>query len=587
MYYPENVVEQIREQSDIVSVISDYTHLTKKGNSHFGLCPFHNEKTPSFSVSDDKQMYYCFGCGAGGNVFTFLMQKENMNFVEALQHLADKLHIELIPAEMTPEQEKSKIRKEALLEIHKLAARFFYFALGSGDHPDALNYLQERGLDQKVVKHFGMGYAPAEYNVLYKYLKGQGYEDDLLIESGLILKSKEKGVLYDRFSDRVMFPIFNLNKKVIAFGGRIIKNGEPKYLNSPESPLFDKSRTLYGLHLARASAHPYYILVEGYMDVIAMHRAGFTQTVASLGTAFTPGHAKLLKRYTNQVVILYDSDQAGINASMRAIPILRAEGIHTKVLHLREGKDPDEFLKQHGADELHALLESAQSDTWFKIRRLETQFNIKVPEQKILFLQETARIIGELESSIEQNVYMREIATTYQIDFLALEAEVKKYYNSKLSVKTNQPKHQYTTVTKKTSSSFQSNFLSVVYHYPYVFPYIESYIDYNMFDEGLLQDLAKNIFDSIRQGTALNMGHFNTSYPEVADQRIVSEVLMYKDARYEDEELLKKMLTETIKRLNATYLEQKLKTSTDIQEVSNLLSKKKVVDALYIEFING
>ncbi|MGL4736892.1 MAG: DNA primase [Cellulosilyticaceae bacterium] len=587
MYYPENVVEQIREQSDIVSVISDYTHLTKKGNSHFGLCPFHNEKTPSFSVSDDKQMYYCFGCGAGGNVFTFLMQKENMNFVEALQHLADKLHIELTPAEMSPEQERSKARKEKLLEIHKLAARFFYFALGSGEHTEAVTYLQERGLDQQVVKHFGMGYAPAEYNVLYKYLRGQGYEDDLLLESGLILKSKEKGVLYDRFSDRIMFPIFNLNKKVIAFGGRIIKNGEPKYLNSPESPLFDKSRTLYGLHLARASAHPYYILVEGYMDVIAMHRAGFTQTVASLGTAFTVGHAKLLKRYTNQVVILYDSDDAGVKASMRAIPILRAEGIHTKVLHLKAGKDPDEFLKQHGADELQGLLENAQSDTWFKIRRLETEFNIKIPEQKILFLQETARIIGELESSIEQNVYMREIATTYQVDFLALEAEVKKYYNSKLSVKTNQPTHQYTTVTKKTTSSFQSNFLSVVYHYPYVFPYIESYIDYTMFDEGLLQDLAKNIFDSIRQGTELSIGHFNTAYPEVADQRIVSEVLMYKDSRYEDEELLKKMLTETIKRLNATYLEQKLKTSTDIQEVSNLLSKKKVVDALYIEFING
>ncbi|MGL4343769.1 MAG: DNA primase, partial [Cellulosilyticaceae bacterium] len=484
MYYPENVVEQIREQSDIVSIISDYTHLTQKGNSHFGLCPFHNEKTPSFSVSQDKQMYYCFGCGAGGNVFTFLMQKENMNFVEALQYLGEKLHIELVPTELTPEQAATNQRREILLEIHKLTARFYYYALGNGAHTEAIAYLQDRGLDQKIIKYFGMGYAPAEYNILYKYLKEQGYSDDLLLASGLVLKSKDKGVLYDRFSDRIMFPIFNLNKKVIAFGGRIIKNGEPKYLNSPESLLFDKSRTLYGLHLARAQSHPYYILVEGYMDVIAMHRAGFTQTVASLGTAFTQGHAKLLKRYTNQVIIMYDSDQAGINASMRAIPILRAEGIQTKVLHLKEGKDPDEFLKAHGAEELKVLIEGAQSDTWFKIRRLESQFNIKIPEQKILFLQETAQIIGELQSSIEQNVYMREIATIYQIDFLALEAEVKKYYNKKLSLKPNQPKHQYTTVTKKTSSSIQSNFLSVVYHYPYVFPYIEAYIDYTMFEEG-------------------------------------------------------------------------------------------------------
>lgn len=587
MYYPENIVEQIREQSDIVSVISDYTHLTKKGNSYFGLCPFHNEKTPSFSVSDDKQMYYCFGCGAGGNVFTFLMQKENMNFVEALQHLADKLHIELTPTEMSPEQVAAKEKKESLLEIQRIAARYYYYALTSGEAPEATEYLVQRGLDQKIIKYFGMGYAPAEYNILYKYLKGLGYSDDLLLESGLILKSKTKGVLYDRFSDRIMFPIFNLNKKVIAFGGRIIKNGEPKYLNSPESLLFDKSRTLYGLHLARAHAHPYYILVEGYMDVIAMHRAGFTQTVASLGTAFTPGHAKLLKRYTNQVVIMYDSDQAGINAALRAIPILKSEGIQTKVLHLQGGKDPDEFLKEHGVDELRILVEGAQSDTWFKIKRLEGQFDIKVPEQKILFLQETAKLIGELQSSIEQNVYMKEIVKNYQIDFLALETEVKKYYNKKLSLKTNQPQHQYTTVPKKTGSSIQTNFLSVVYHYPYVFPYIETYINDQMFDSGLLQDLAKNIFDSIRNQTEINIAYFNATYPEVSDQRIISEVLMYKDARYEDEELLKKMLTETIKRLNATYLEQQLKVVTQIEEVKNLLSKKKVLDALYIEFING
>ncbi|MGL5677450.1 MAG: DNA primase [Cellulosilyticaceae bacterium] len=586
MYYPEHVIEQVREQSDIVGIISEYTALTQKGHSYFGLCPFHNEKTPSFSVSDDKQMYYCFGCGAGGNVITFLMQKENMSFPEALVYLAERAHIELEGREVSGEKTAEQHKKEVFLEMYKKAAKYYYYALMHSNYQHSLDYFVDRGMSMETIKKFGLGYAPPIYNGLYKQLHEEGYSEDLLVESGLCLKSEKKGVLYDRFSDRVMFPIFNMNKKVVAFGGRILGEGTPKYLNSAESLLFDKSRTLYGLHLARANKHPYYILVEGYMDVIAMHQAGFTQTVASLGTAFTSGHARLLKRYTNQVVILYDSDMAGKNATLRAIPILKAEKINVKVLQLQDGKDPDEFLKKHGKEKMTQLLEASLSDTWFKINDLEGQYAIDMPEQKIQFLKEVANIIASLESSIEQSIYTKEVASQYGIEQLALEAEIKKQYNMKLTVATSKPK-----VTREVSKLGVTNtqlvFLSSIYHYAFVYPYIKEYIDYTLFDEGLMRELAKHVLDALEAGKPVDIQYFNSRYADIKEQQQISTVFMNKDTRYEDADALRKMLTETIKSLNMKQIEYQLKNIGDVREVQKLLEKKKVLDKLYIEFING
>ena len=303
MRYPEHVIEEIREKSDIVSIISEYTTLTKKGHSHTGLCPFHNEKTPSFSVSEDKQLYYCFGCGAGGNVITFLMQKENMSFLEVIKYLAERENIKLDESYMTEEEVSKNLKRQKLLEILKESARYFHYSLRSEGHEEALAYLTDRGLSMETIKQFGLGFAVHQFNDLYDYLKQKGYSDDLLLESGLFLTSKNNRMLYDRFAGRIMFPIFDTSKKVVAFGGRVLDNSLPKYLNSPENLLFNKSNILYGLQLAKNTDSPYFILVEGYMDVIAMHQAGFKQTVASLGTAFTQGHARLLKRHTKEVVI--------------------------------------------------------------------------------------------------------------------------------------------------------------------------------------------------------------------------------------------------------------------------------------------
>ena len=361
MYYPEELVEEIRSKNDIVDVISSYVRLQKKGSSYFGLCPFHNEKSPSFSVSRQKQMYYCFGCGAGGNVFTFLMEYENLSFVEAVQLLADRAGVELPKMEYSKEAKERADLKTTLLEINKAAAQYFYVQLKSEQGRIGYEYLKKRELSDETIKAFGLGYSNKYSDDLYRYLRSKGYSEDLIRQAGLISTDEKHGV-YDKFWNRVMFPIMDVNSRVIGFGGRVMGDAKPKYLNSPETPVFDKSRNLYGLNRARSSRKPYFLLCEGYMDVIALHQAGFTNAVASLGTALTPGHASLIKRYVREVYLTYDSDEAGTRAALRGIPILKEAGISAKVIRMDPYKDPDEFIKNLGAEEFERRMRMRETD---------------------------------------------------------------------------------------------------------------------------------------------------------------------------------------------------------------------------------
>ena len=588
MRYPEHVIEEIREQSDIVSIISEYTALNKKGSSYVGLCPFHNEKTPSFSVSEDKQLYYCFGCGAGGNVITFLMQKENMSFIEVIKYLAERENIKLDETYLSQEEVENNKKRGQLLEILKESARYFHYSLRAPENQDALKYLTDRGLSMDTIKHFGLGFANHQFNDLYEYLRQKGYSDELLLESGLFLRGKQNNqMIYDRFAGRIIYPIFDLSKKVIAFGGRVLDGSLPKYLNSPENLLFNKSKQLYGMHIAKNSGAPYFILVEGYMDVIAMHQAGFSQTVASLGTAFTPGHAKLLKRHTKEVVILYDSDNAGQKAALRAIPILRSEGLKIKVLLLQEGKDPDEYLKTHGYEAMKALLESAPSDIWFQIHTIEKQYDLSIPEEKVKFLQQSAGVLAEKSSSIEQAIYLKEISKVYEIDEEAFKAEMNRYYRQGKQQKIVRSAIEATPRQKKQVFNNEVIFLANLYHYPNLARHVQDYLKPEFFEEGLLYDLAKAILQSLKSGQEIDMTYFTTHYPEVDEQNIISHVLIYKDQRYEDIALLQKMMTENVKRLNKQYIEKRLKVTQDVQEVQNLLFQKKELDKLNIDYING
>ena len=396
MYYAEDVIEEVRSRNDIVSVISDYVKLQRKGSSYFGLCPFHNEKSPSFSVSPDKQMYYCFGCGAGGNVFTFIQEYENYSFPEALKFLAERAGITLPEKEYSQEERQAQDLRTRILNVNKMAAKYYYYQLRTENGRQAMEYLKNRRLSDETIRSFGLGYSNKYSNDLYLYLKKQNISDELLRESGLMNVDERNG-MYDKFWNRVIFPIMDVNNRVIGFGGRVMGDGKPKYLNSPETRVFDKSRNLYGLNVARTARKKNLLVCEGYMDVISMHQAGFKNSVASLGTALTTQHASLLKRYTDEVILTYDSDGAGVKAALRAIPMLKAAGISTRVLHMDPYKDPDEFIKTLGAEAFQERIDQAVNSFLFEISILERDFDMRDPEGKTGFYQAAARKLMEFE----------------------------------------------------------------------------------------------------------------------------------------------------------------------------------------------
>ena len=389
MRYSEDLIEEIRMKNDIVDVISGYVKLQRRGSSYFGLCPFHNEKSPSFSVSPDKQMYYCFGCGAGGNVFTFLMEYENFSFVEAVKALAERAGVELPSLEYSREAKEQADLRSALLDINRQAARYYYYQLRQPVGKQGMDYLKGRQLSEETIHRFGLGYSDRFSNNLYRYLKGKNYSDELLRQSGLFNVDEKKG-MYDKFWNRVIFPIMDVTNRVIGFGGRVMGDGKPKYLNSPETKIFDKSRNLYGLNFARTSRKKNLIICEGYMDVISMHQAGFNNAVASLGTALTSQQCSLLKRYTDEVLIIYDSDEAGVKAALRAIPMLKEAGLATKVINLQPYKDPDEFIKNMGREAFEERLESGTNSFLFELKAMESRFDMADPQGKTDFYREAA-----------------------------------------------------------------------------------------------------------------------------------------------------------------------------------------------------
>lgn len=425
MYYPDELIEEVRSRNDIVDVISGYVRLQKKGSSYFGLCPFHNEKSPSFSVSREKQMYYCFGCGAGGNVYTFLMEYENFTFQEALKYLADRAGVKLPEPEYSREAKEKAGRKAVILEINKKAAMYYYAQLKSPRGEKAYTYLTGRGLTDDTIKAFGLGYSSIYSDDLYRYLRNEGYSEDMIRQAGLINTDEKKGV-YDKFWNRVIFPIMDVNSRVIGFGGRVMGDAKPKYLNSPETEVFDKSRNLYGLNRARTSRKPYFLLCEGYMDVISLHQAGFTNAVASLGTALTPGHASLIRRYVKEVYLTYDSDEAGTRAALRAVPILRDAGISAKVVRMDPYKDPDEFIKNLGAEEYERRIRDARNGFMFSLEMLEKDYDMNSPEGKTEFFKEAARRLLEFEDELERGNYIEAVASAYRVSRESLEKLVAK-----------------------------------------------------------------------------------------------------------------------------------------------------------------
>lgn len=549
MFYADDLIEEVRMKNDIVDVISGYVKLQRKGSSYFGLCPFHNEKSPSFSVSPGKQMYYCFGCGAGGNVFTFLMEYENYTFVEALKYLADRAGVQLPQAEYSREARAAADLKTTLLEIQKKAAAFYYYQLRQESGKQGLAYLLERQLSQETIQKFGLGYSPKYSGALYRYLKGKGYSDQLLKESGLFNIDERRG-MQDKFWNRVMFPIMDVNNRVIGFGGRVMGDAKPKYLNSPETKIFDKSRNLYGLNLARTSRKPYLVICEGYMDVIAMHQAGFTNAVASLGTALTSGHASLMSRYAKEVLLTYDSDEAGQKAALRGIPILRAAGIHPRVVKLSPYKDPDEFIKAEGKEAFEQRLSEAENYFLFEIGVLEQQYDLKDPEGKTRFFREIAKKLLEFPEELERNNYMESISGRYQIKFEDLRRMVNHMALGGAAAPVK-PKVQQRTGKKEgredAGRTAQKLMLTWLTSYPSMFDTIAGYITAADFTTPLYHQAAELVFAQHEEGE-VNPAKLLNQFTDPEEQKEVTS-LFHATLHLESKEEAKRAVLETVCRL--------------------------------------
>lgn len=537
MYYPEELIEEVRVKNDIVDVISGYMRLQKKGSSHWGLCPFHGEKSPSFSVSGSKQMYHCFGCGAGGNVFTFLMNYENLTFPEAVRQLAQRAGIQLPELEYTEDMRRKESKRMKLLEINKEAAKYFYYQLRSGHGQTGIQYLSKRGLDQETIHKFGLGYAGKNGTQLVQYLKQKGYEDSMIKEAGLANFSERSG-LVSQFWNRVMFPIQDVNHRVIGFGGRVLGDGEPKYLNSPETPVFDKRRNLYGLNFARTARSGNIILCEGYMDVIALHQAGFCQAVASLGTAFTSEQANLIRRYTENVLLAYDSDGAGVKAALRGIGILREAGLSAKVINMKPYKDPDEFIQNLGVEEFQDRIDKAENSFFFEIRILEQQYDLSDPEAKTNFYREIAKKLCGFSENMERENYLQAIVDKYHIGFDNMRRLVN---SSAMQTGLVQPatKPRSGIKPKKTpqenAKKSQGLLLTWLCDEPKVFRKITQYISAEDFTEDLYRQVAERLFADLEQGqcnpaSIISMfadeeqqreiaALFNTNLPEVTTKQ--------------------------------------------------------------------
>lgn len=418
---PSAFIDELVARSDILDVVSDYVRLTPKGGSYWGLCPFHGEKTPSFHVRPDRQSYHCFGCGKGGGVVSFVMEVENLPYVDALRLLAKRAGMEL------PENtgQRGYRKRGRLLELNKEAARYFHSQLHSPVGREGLAYLQRRGLSRGILTRFGLGFAPNSWDSLIQAMGQKGYDKAELLEAGLVVNN-QKGRIYDRFRGRVMFPIIDLRGDVIGFGGRVLGDGEPKYLNSPESPVFSKSRNLFALNLAKNTKLGRIILTEGYMDTISLYQAGFDCAVASLGTALTADHAKLLSRFTKEAIICYDADGAGIQAANRAIPLLEKTGLKVRVLRVHGAKDPDEFLKKYGPDAFARLLDQSENYVDYNLRQLQDKYDLDDPVQKAEFARAGAEVLSRLDSPVEREVYAGQLAQTTGVGKDALLQEIKR-----------------------------------------------------------------------------------------------------------------------------------------------------------------
>lgn len=583
MYYSDDLIEEIRSKNDIIDVISGYVKLKRQGATYFGLCPFHNEKSPSFSVTPGKQMYYCFGCGEGGNVYSFIMKYENFTFLEAVKMLADRAGVQLSETEYTQEEQKKADLKATLLDINKQAAMYFHYQLKSEKGKVALDYFKSREIDNDTIIKFGLGYSNKTSDDLYRYIKQSHYSDEILKQTGLFAFS-EKGT-FDKFWNRIMFPILDMNGKVIAFGGRVMGEGEPKYLNSPETKLFEKSRTLYGLNFARISRQNYFLICEGYMDVIALHKAGYTNAVAALGTAFTYQHAMLIKRFVKEVVLTFDSDGAGQKAALRAIPILKSVGIAIKVLDMKPYKDPDDFIQNLGIDEFQKRIDNSTNSFLFEIMMMQRDYDMNNPHAKAEFYNKVAIKLLEFPDELERNVYIEAVSRQFMIPQDSLMKMVIKLALSYTGKQDQIKNIEDNTVKKKKADDgirqAQKILLTWLIEDISIYDKVKDIISEVDFIEPLYNKVANMLFQQLKDGI-VNPAKILNNFTKEEEHKHAAE--LFSTSLREDMSVLEKekTLNDTVIKVKKNYLDYTSKTATDMKFLQEIIQEKKKLQKIHI-----
>ena len=579
MRYSDDLVTEVVSRNNIVDVIGEVVRLKRSGSEYTGLCPFHNEKTPSFSVNEKKQMYYCFGCHAGGNTVTFLMQYYNYSFSESLKILAERAGMTLPEEEISPEARAASEKKALLLDIQKKAAGFYHYRLRSGRDGRGLDYFRERGLSDETIRHFGLGYADRYDDALYRYMKKQGYADNLLQESGLFVFDEKKGAK-DRFWNRVIFPIADMRGRVIGFGGRVMGDGKPKYLNSPESYLFNKRRNLYALQYARMTKEHFFILCEGYMDVIALHQAGFTNACASLGTALTEEQCSLIRRFTGEVCLLYDSDGAGRRAALRAIPLLAEAGVESRVADLSPFKDPDELIRSEGAEEMDRRLRNAENGFLFELDVLSTEYRRSDPASWTAFQHETARRLLTFREEMERENYIRAVAGHFQFDEAALKRLVIREAGRgtpaetrRIPQKTSPPPEK-----RKADSSAEKALLAMLATERGAYDACRELIHPQDFQDAFCRKLAGYLFEQLSLGGAdisSLVSHFGD-----ADEQSRAAAVFYESIPAGTPAQKDRVFTDLVLRLMRGANDASLSGNGDIAAYSEYIERQNRIEAL-------
>lgn len=589
MYYSDDLIEEVRSRNDIVDVIGGYVSLKKQGNSYSACCPFHHEKTPSFHVSRDKQLYHCFGCGASGNVFTFIREYENLSFVESMKLLADRSGMTLPEYELSPKQKEQENYRTELKELNKAAAAYFHYLLTKTEHgKKALDYLHNRGLNDDTITAFAMGYSDIYNDDLYKYLKNKGYTDRQMVDAGLVDIYEDRGA-NDKFWNRVMVPILDINGKVIAFGGRVLGDGKPKYVNTKETVVFDKSRNLFAMNIARRSKRRGIIICEGYMDVIAMHQAGFDNAVASLGTAFTIGQANIIKRYTDEVYLAYDSDGAGTNATMKAIGIMRSVGITTRVIDMKPYKDPDEFIKNMGREAYEERILNATTGIMFEVACLANNYNLKDPEEKTRFTKDVAKRIAAIEEVVTRHSYIEAVAEQYRLDADGFKSMVTKY--GTLGIK----EAEVANVTSRRTPQKQEDtnmperlLLTWLVNDTGLFDVLSGIISEEDFVAEDYRTVADILFSQYRETGQVKPAAIVDMFPDMDKQRLVASILQTELAFDMTLEEREKAVNDVVKRTKLAKIDYDMSMCMDdMAKLQELIKAKAKIAKLHISLKSG